>query len=133
VVLREAVQNSWDARQGDKPVEFEIRWWQPTKEQKAVLRDTVFANEAAKSPVRQEIPKQDFDMSVFNDRGTRRVERPRACERGSFSGREAELRGFRVGDWTVERRGAGGRHLRLREDFVLPPEPAAGGVRPLAL
>src|SRR5687768_614488 len=71
IVLREAVQNSWDARQGDGPVEFGIRWWQPTREQKSALREKVFTNEPAKPQIRQTLTNSSLDVLVFSDRGTR--------------------------------------------------------------
>lgn len=100
VVLREAVQNSWDARQGESLVDFEIRWWRPTREQKNALRDQVFTNEPAGSPIRREFSKQDFDVMVFSDRGTKGLTGPVFANEPSEPG---EKRNFVDFVWEIGR------------------------------
>ena len=105
VVLREAVQNSWDARQGDEPVEFDIHWWRPSKEQKSALLGRVFTNEPENSKIRWNISERNFDVMVFSDRGTRGLSGPVAANEAAPSG---EKRNFVDFVWEIGRsEGAG--------------------------
>ena len=76
VVLREAVQNSWDARQGDVPVEFELHWRRPDKDQRIAMRDQIFTNEPTGAGIREALQKTDFDILMLTDRGTKGLNGP---------------------------------------------------------
>src|SRR5262249_47700672 len=76
IVLREAVQNSWDARLGEGPVQFDIWWFSPNKEQRSAFRDRIFTNEPVGAGIREAIQKPEFDALVFTDRGTRGLDGP---------------------------------------------------------
>jgi len=69
VVLREAVQNSWDARVGDH-IGFNIHYFTPKAPQKTALLESVFADQPNGSRLRKEIASDKFAVLVFSDRGT---------------------------------------------------------------
>lgn len=69
VVLREAVQNSWDARVGDA-VSFAMHYFKPKADQKAALMNGVFSAQPSKSRIREAISAEGFSVLVFSDRGT---------------------------------------------------------------
>jgi hypothetical protein len=100
VVLREAVQNSWDARVGSDTVEFEIRWFKPSREQRAAIRDSVFTNEPLGAGLRNAVKDQDFDVVVFSDRGTRGLSGPVLANEEAANG---EKRNFVDFVWEIGR------------------------------
>lgn len=102
VVLREAVQNSWDARQNDGPVDFEIRWFTPSKAQKDSFRDLVFTNEPQGEQIRQTIQKGAFDVLVFTDRGTRGLDGPLLANEESVEGKR-EISSISFGRLVVQK------------------------------
>src|SRR4051812_44975955 len=65
VVLREAVQNSWDARVGDH-VGFDIHYFTPTPQQKVALLDNVFAEQPEGSRLRKAVAAQGFAALIFS-------------------------------------------------------------------
>ncbi len=78
VVLREAVQNSWDARVGDE-VRFAIHYYKPNAEQKRVLLERMFAVQPSAAQIRERIAREDFAVLVFSDRGTTGLNGPIAA------------------------------------------------------
>lgn len=69
VVLREAVQNSWDARVGSA-VAFSIHYFRPDETQKRALLETVFVKQPKAARLREQISQGPFGVLVFSDRGT---------------------------------------------------------------
>jgi hypothetical protein len=71
-VVREAVQNSWDARRGDSPVTFGIKAFKFSKSQREAIADALAEGTARTPPVLQ-LPgsREEFDAVVIYDRGTR--------------------------------------------------------------
>jgi hypothetical protein len=71
LMVREALQNSWDARRADvESVLFAIDVWRLTSAQNRVLREQVFAELPSKGLTLSEHLKGDIDVVVISDRGT---------------------------------------------------------------
>jgi len=71
-VVREAVQNSWDARRDDSPVTFGIKAFKLGRSQREAIADALQQGTAQTPPV-LELPgtREDFDAVAIYDRGTR--------------------------------------------------------------
>lgn len=74
ILVREAVQNSWDARASDdKPVHFGISGWELTQKQRHILREFVFAQSPPSSSLSLrhllESEQHLYGLAVY-DRGT---------------------------------------------------------------
>lgn len=78
VVLREAVQNSWDARVGDH-VRFAIHYFRPNAEQKRTLLERVLVKQPEGSSLTPWIQPPEFAMLVFSDLGTSGLNGPIAA------------------------------------------------------
>lgn len=73
VLVREAVQNSWDARANDQlPVRFGIDGWTLTTKQKDALHHIVFAEKppAHSLPLTTHLERDELSVFVLHDRGT---------------------------------------------------------------
>lgn len=70
VMVREAVQNSWDAWAGETVVEFGLHCWQATSGQLSLLRDVVFRNTPRETPFNSELARQSGYLLAVYDRGT---------------------------------------------------------------
>jgi len=70
-VVREAVQNSWDARAGEGPVRFRVDAYSLTRPQRQAVADAL-ADGIRQNPPVLEMPasREDFDAIVVSDRGT---------------------------------------------------------------
>lgn len=70
VVLREAVQNTWDAREARGKVQFDVHWTRPSKENRAALRNVVFMEEPIDAGIHPALEVRDLDVLMLTDRGT---------------------------------------------------------------
>lgn len=73
VLVREAAQNSWDARLADgTPVDFEISLGQISSDAKRVLRDGVFSSQETRPemPAFSDLFQGDVDALIISDRNT---------------------------------------------------------------
>jgi hypothetical protein len=71
ILVREAVQNSWDARASGEPVvQFGISCWTATREQQTVLLQEVFAAAAPGMSLHEELSVPSPRLLVIYDRGT---------------------------------------------------------------
>lgn len=72
VLVREAVQNSWDARASDRStVRFGISGWQLSEQQLNLLKETIFRTAPENLNLRQIIRERErFDVLAVYDRGT---------------------------------------------------------------
>lgn len=93
VVLREAVQNSWDAKVGSS-VGFAIHYFKPKSEQKAALLNSVFGNQPLKSRIRETVSNDDFAVMVFSDRGTSGLNGPTRADAEVEPGRKRNFVDF---------------------------------------
>jgi hypothetical protein len=70
--LREALQNSWDARMSDAdPVRFSVDAWSATRRQRQALRQVVFANIVGLPQLQATLAGGSLDLLVVSDSGTR--------------------------------------------------------------
>src|SRR5262245_13863683 len=71
VLVREAAQNSWDARNGHGPVTCGIAGWTLSPAEKAFFRDTIFADRPKNLPQLEELWKAEAPVVLaIYDRGT---------------------------------------------------------------
>jgi hypothetical protein len=70
VMVREAVQNSWDAWAGETAVEFGLHCWHATSDQMSLLRDVVFRSTPPETSFHSELAKQSGYLLAIYDRGT---------------------------------------------------------------
>jgi len=69
VVLREAVQNSWDAKVGDH-IRFALDYYRPSPEQRKCLLEQVISEQPENARIHEKVTADDFAVLVFSDRGT---------------------------------------------------------------
>jgi hypothetical protein len=73
ILLRETVQNSWDARSSDEdPVSFSIKGWTATTAQMDFLKKVIFVEKPKKFDDLEKVIEHDdhIDFLVVSDRGT---------------------------------------------------------------
>jgi hypothetical protein len=71
VLVREAVQNSWDAKaRGSSVVDFGVSSWIPTSEQRDLLRNTIFASIPPELPLESSLDASSLRLMAVYDRGT---------------------------------------------------------------
>src|SRR5258708_3199249 len=71
VVLRETLQNSWDARIKDEgPIGFSIDAWGATTKQRTVLMNDIFSVEPPHLDVRSALHSRDLGLLLISDVGT---------------------------------------------------------------
>jgi hypothetical protein len=72
VVLRETLQNSWDARMRDEgPIGFSIDAWGATIEQRNVLMNEIFSVEPPHLGLRSALRSHDLGLLLISDVGTK--------------------------------------------------------------
>ena len=78
VLLRETVQNSWDARLSDaETVRYGISGWTLTEKQKVLLRDIIFVDEPDQSGLRDALySDRELQVLAISDRGTSGLDGP---------------------------------------------------------
>src|SRR5262245_6071427 len=70
LLVREAVQNSWDARQSeDGPVQFGLAGLVVSSAARRFLLDAVFRQAAEGIPLRDELKKDEIGLLAVYDRG----------------------------------------------------------------
>src|SRR5207244_3909548 len=95
LLVREAVQNSWDARAGDSVVEFGLSCWAMTRSQRSVLHDAVFRNEPSGLELRRHIAGEgEFYVIAVYDRGTVGLEGPTRADIVTQSGQRTDFADF---------------------------------------
>jgi hypothetical protein len=70
VMVREAVQNSWDARAGSGAVEFGLHCWQASPEQLRILREHVFRSTPPETALDANLSQQSGYFLAVYDRRT---------------------------------------------------------------
>src|SRR5688572_12985052 len=71
LLVREAVQNSWDARTADgEPVRFSFAGFNVTPAARRFMLETLFRRPAEGVPLREELSKEDLAILAVCDRGT---------------------------------------------------------------
>ncbi len=77
LLVREAVQNSWDARAGDAVVEFGLSCWALTHRQRSAMQEVLFRSEPPGIELRRHMAADsDFYVLGVWDRGTVGLEGP---------------------------------------------------------
>ena len=70
LLVRETAQNSWDARTGDRPVEFTINLRQLSEKTAALLNESVFTGGASGTQIRGALTADEVWAAEISDRGT---------------------------------------------------------------
>jgi hypothetical protein len=102
VLVREAVQNSWDARTGDGPVRVSMSLNEVTTEQRTALRNAMFASlppkgvfngvlESGDVELERALKNQGLQMLCITDRGTKGLGGPLRADRSAEEGEETNF------------------------------------------
>lgn len=94
VMVREAVQNSWDASAGEGPVLFGIHCWQATGEQLEVLRNTVFRTVPPETAINAQLARESGYMLTVYDRHTVGLGGPTRADVGAEPGQRTDFVDF---------------------------------------
>lgn len=98
VLLRETVQNSWDARldrSDDGAIDFAMDWRSIDAQQRATLRGEVFATIPSElSQLRRALERDELEVLVVADKGTRGLGGPLRSGEAVASGARTDFRDF---------------------------------------
>jgi hypothetical protein len=123
VLVREAVQNSWDARRGGPgPVRFDIRAAGLSTSQRSVLGDEVFAHApAAAARLRSVLGRGDVALLSLTDGGTTGLAGPIRADRPAPAGAPTNFVDlvFNIGQPTDRRFGGGSYGFGKTISFVV--------------
>lgn len=70
LLVRETAQNSWDARIGDRPVEFTLNLRDLREATVTLLRESIFTGSASGTRIREALQAPDLRVIEISDRGT---------------------------------------------------------------
>ncbi len=76
VLVRETAQNSWDARLGNKPIDYEVHLRTLSDTEAQVLETRVFTGEATKLGLREALRRRPLRVLEISDRGTTGLDGP---------------------------------------------------------
>jgi hypothetical protein len=124
LVVREALQNSWDAKvDGRKPVRFSIDGRDLDETQIEVLRKRFFRQVPPKLPLKEAIARNDVRIISISDRNTFGLSGPtRADRRGREGGRDNFVEFFRNIGRSIEEAIGGGTYGYGKAAFYLLSE-----------